>query len=439
MNGQRFILFILLFSTLLFIHLFPVVEGVPRGALVIIGGGLEEDNAAVYNRFIQLGGGVDRIRIAIIPAASVTPVESGRAYIQDFGRYGVAAERIKVFPLAIIDDPITPDTDESLWAGNGSKPELAEEMRGYSAVFFVGGDQERYIRTLKTPDGQDVPLLAAIREVYRGGGVIGGTSAGAAIMSDPMICGGDSIDAMVGEAVYSDSPCPEKGGVRLTRGLGFFNAGLVDQHFIKRGRMGRVLAALFFLPRVDLGIGIDEDTAAIFYGDRNVVEVVGRSGVLLVDVSQVLPTARRGGVPIKNIVLHYLEAGDLYHLDTNRFEIHAGRKLIEKGKEYYDSSPLQTAIFGKDAVKDIITAGLVDCSVTEAAGIGFTLDKLENKNQSSIGNGVQLKFRKGKETQGYSGTIDGKETYSALNVYLDIIPVNVGVEPIPQLMRGTQR
>jgi cyanophycinase len=398
----------------------------PGGSLVIIGGALQPDNREIYNKFIHLGGGKENIRIAIIPAASASPVKSGTSYIKDFARYGVPQAHIKLFPVAVKDDPSTKEVNESQWSQNGFKKELAEEMRRFNAVFFVGGDQERYHKTLKTGEGNDSPLLAAVREIYEKGGVIGGTSAGAAIMCDPMICGGNPLDAMLKGAVFNRASCPEKKGVRLTKGFGFFEPGLVDQHVIKRGRMSRLIAALLQLEKFSFGIGIDEDTAAVYYDKSKIIEVIGRSGILIVDTRNAETVSKKNqtgltGLNAKNIILHYLEDGDSYHIQTRQFTINNQRKKIETGKEYYKTSPLNTAILGKDAVKEIITRGLVDNRQEQAVGIAFTPE------ENGRGRGVKMVFRKGQHTVGSWGKINGKETYTALYIYLDIVPISVKI------------
>ena len=398
------------------------------GSLVIIGGALQPDNREIYHTFIQLGGGKENIRIAIIPAASASPVKSGTSYIKDFARYGVAENHIKLFPVAVKDDPSTKEVNESQWSQNGFKKELAEEMRRFNAVFFVGGDQERYRQTLKTADGKDAPLLTAIREIYKKGGVIGGASAGAAMMSDPMICEGNPMEAMLKKAVFNPGACPSEGegGVRLTTGLGFFEPGLVDQHLLKRGRMGRLIAALLHLEEFSLGIGIDEDTAAVYREKSKTIEVTGRSGILIVDTRNAETVSKKNqtgltGLNVKNIILHYLEDGDSYHIQTRQFTINNQRKKIEIGKEYYKTSPLNTNILGKDAVKEIITGGLVDNRQEQAVGIAFTLE------ENGGGQGVKMVFRKGRHTAGSWAEINGKETYTALYIYLDIVPISIKI------------
>jgi cyanophycinase len=408
------------------ITLFAGKGGKVSGSLVIIGGALNPDNHAIYNKFIELGKGKDNIRIAIIPAASINPVKSGQSYIRDFMRYGVPESHIKIFPLAVKDDPSTKEVNEAQWSKNGSNKELAEEMRQYNAVFLVGGDQARYRETLIDGNGRDLPLLESIREIFQKGGVIGGTSAGAAIMSDPMIISGNAVEAITAGVVFQEIPSgpePEK-KARLTRGFGFFKDGIIDQHFLKRGRMGRLIPAVLHAQKQQkhsLGFGVDEDTAIVYR--NHTVEVIGTSGILIIDTSTAKMKETQWGPKAENIILHYLEGGDSFNLETGEFLINAGRKKIKKGKEYYKKYPLDTNIFGKDAVKEILTAGLVDNYQDRSEGLSFTLDK------EGSGIGMQFIFKKTDKTIGYFGKIDGKETFSALHVAVDFFPITVSIKP----------
>ena len=120
-------------------------------------------------------------------------------------------------------------------------------MLDYTAVFFVGGDQIRY-----TPDAEK-GRTARIRPCWPASAgsmppaaVIGGSSAGAAMMCDPMICDGYSMKALITGAAFKPDACPEAKGVSLSNGLGFFSAAdWSDQHFLKRGRIGRTLMAIY--------------------------------------------------------------------------------------------------------------------------------------------------------------------------------------------------
>ncbi len=410
-----------LLSILLILLSIPVTGRDPAGgSLVIIGGALDPGNQAVYQSFIRLGGGKRAIHIAIIPAASATPVQTGQTYMKDFIRYGVSKRQIQIVPLALLDDPASKETDESQWAHNAWKQDVAESLTHVTAVFFVGGDKMRYRITLKDKEGNDSPLLTAIRDVYRRGGVIGGTSAGAAIMSDPMLIGGLSVSALGPRRNEDGKQTSDSSPVPMKPGMGFFSHGLVDQHFIKRGRLGRLIAALLTLENVSLGFGIDEDTAILAQGDM--LEVTGSSGVFMMDISQAKHRLAEDGVFASGIRLHYLGNGDSYNTKTKAFSIHPARKPIEPGKEYYKESILTTDIFYRDAAFTLVTQGLIDNTANEATGIAFTL------GAGGSGSGSKLVFRKDDRSRGYWGRTDGLETYSALNVILDICPIQITIK-----------
>ncbi len=398
-----------------------------KGCLVIMGGAINSSLDRVYKRFIELGGGVQNIRLAIIPAASVEPVVSGRENAADFVRLGVPAEHIRVFPISILDDPTTKDVDETQWARNGFDEALAKGMLEYTAVYFVGGDQIRYNQTLKKANGEDSPLLASIRKIYADGAVIGGSSAGAAMMCDPMICDGYSMKALTTGAAYKPDSCPEAKGVSISNGLGFFSGGLVDQHFLKRGRIGRMLIALYAIRQFSLGIGIDEDTAAVCQGDT--VEVLGSSGILVVDVAAAKAAgdftwSSDSGFKAKGIVLHYLEEGDVYNIATCTPLPRPERKLIEKGKEANTDYPLETNIFAPDAFRNMLVDGMAENQKNETTGIAFTLDK------EGQGTGSQWTVRKTAKTGAYYASIKDVDTYTVTYVSLEVQPVSLKVKKI---------
>ena len=263
---------------------------------------------------------------------------------------------------------------------------------------------------------------------YLEGAVAGGTSAGAAIMSDPMFIGGNPVEAINNGIIYQLSPTgpPPLKKAWLSKGLGFFKDGIIDQHFFKRGRLGRLISMLIFCReqgKHSIGFGVDEDTALVYQGNK--VEVLGSSGVLIVDVAKTSVKETPKGPKGKNIILHYLEEGDSFNLETKQFYIRPERKQIEKGKENYETYSLDTNILGGDAVKEIITIGLVDNLQEKSEGLSFTYEE----NGSSFV-GMHMIFRKTKDTAGYSATIRGKDTYSALNVCLDFFPIIVQVSTI---------
>ena len=407
--------------------LFTAATAENKGSLVISGGNLTSSLDRIHLRLIELGGGAEHIRLAIIPAGSVEPAVSGRENAADFIRLGVPAERIRIFPLAVLDDPASKDIDEAQWIGNGFNEALANDMLDYTAVYFVGGDQIRYTQTLKGPKGEDSPLLSSIRRIYAAGAVIGGSSAGAAMMCDPMICDGYSMKALMNGAAFKIDSCPEAKGLSLSSGLGFFSGGVVDQHFLKRGRVGRLLMALYAMPKVWLGVGIDEDTAAVCRGET--IEVLGSSGVLIVDTSSAKATGNLNwstatGLKAQDIVLHYLEEGDSFNLATRAPLPHPERKSIEKGKEANVDYPLETNLFAPDAFRNMLLDGMAENQKGETSGISFILDR------DSRGKGSQWTLRKTARTGAYYASIKDVDTYTVTYVALEVQPVSIRVKKI---------
>lgn len=398
-----------------------------KGSLVIMGGGINSSLDRIYRRFIELGGGPERIRLAIIPAASAEPAVSGRQNAADFIRLGVPADRIRVFPLAVFDDPESKDVDEAEWARNGFNEELAGDMLEYTAVFFVGGDQIRFTQTLKKADGEDSPLLRSIRQIYAAGAVIGGNNAGAAMMCDPMICAGDSMKALIAGAAFKPDSCPEPKGVSLSAGLGFFSDGVVDQHFLKRGRVGRLLMAIYALPKAWLGVGIDEDTAAICRGDT--IEVLGSSGILVVDALAARAAGKfnwstAGGFQARDIVLHYLEEGDSFNIAARTPLPRPERLPIENGREANINYPLETNIFAPDAFRNMLVDGMAENRQGETSGLSFILDS------NGRGTGSQWTLRKTAQTGAYYASINDVDTYTVTHVSLEIQPISLRVKKI---------
>lgn len=366
---------------------------------------------------IRLAGGAKELKIAVIAAGSVEPVGTFRSLIADFGLYGVEAERIRLLPIAVADDPLTPDCDESAWSKNGFSATVAASFTDCGLIFFSGGDQMRYRQTLLDEKGSDSPVLMTARRLYEQGAVIAGTSAGAAMMCDPMIVSGTSLGALIGS---------ERDRVRWDRGLGFWPGFIVDQHFIKRGRFGRLLVMLLqqdVHPGIGLGFGVDEDTALLVHGGQ--VRVIGRSGVLMVDTRRVVVEGTFPGQRIRGAVIHYLHHGDAYRPDEEEFIIHPLRKTGVLGREYYENYPASSDVFGRDRLLELIAQGLADCRQQEIYGLGF-----DPAAPSPIP-AVRIRLFKTEATRSFLGSVAGEETVSILGLGLEIDPVRVRIEPLP--------
>jgi len=214
-------------------------EPIP-GSLVIVGGGGLPD--AVRDEFFKLAGGEGNAKIVVIPTASADADDPKQA--ESFLKRWKDLKAVSVV-LLHTRDPKTADTED-----------FAKPIREATAIWFSGGDQRRIVEAYRgTATHKAMTALLHDRK-----GVIGGTSAGAAIMSDPMITGGTK-EATTGA------------------GLGFLPGVLCDQHFVARKRLDRLRFAVGKEPKV-VGMGIDEATAAVVTG--RTIRVVGASTVTMV-------------------------------------------------------------------------------------------------------------------------------------------------------------
>lgn len=276
------------------------------GRLVIVGGGLSDSTAAVYRAILdgRQGSGP----FCVIPTASATPERAMDGPVRTFERYGGTGTARGVFIAAT--QPAT-----------AQDPAVVAQLRACSGFFFVGGVQSRVTAALR-PDGRRTPALEAIWERWQAGAVVSGSSAGAAIMSDPMIAGGTSGGAFTRGLVRLEGPAADAdstAGMVLSRGLGFFPAALADQHFLARGRFGRLLVALLDAPGFDLAFGIDENTALVVDGPT--VRAIGASGVIVFDARG----AGRQGRGVRDLQLHLLGSEDTFDLTSRRLTAAAGK------------------------------------------------------------------------------------------------------------------
>ena len=262
-----------------------ISPGETRGWIVPIGGAENKENDRhILERFVRVSGGRDA-DIVVIPTASRMN-ETGPRYEKLFSALGAAR-------VTVMDFDTRRDCQE---------PGRLERLGEASGIFFTGGNQLRLTTLL---GGTPVAKLIRMRNAH--GVTVGGTSAGASILSEHMIAFGDE-----GSSVIS-------GSVRLAPGLGLTNRFIIDQHFRQRDRLGRLLTALAYNPYA-VGIGLDEDTAA-FISAEETVEVEGSGGVTIVDgadVSYSSMDAVSEGQPVcmLGLRLHILVAGATFNLHT---------------------------------------------------------------------------------------------------------------------------
>lgn len=251
------------------------------GHLFIIGGGPRPPY--MMERFIELAGGRDS-RIVIVPVASTTPLETGMRHKSELE--GAGCKDVSVINCLKREDA---DQRENL-----------DMLSGARAVFFSGGDQNKLAAFLR-----ETRLLEKVKDVYLSGGVIGGTSAGAAIMSRVMICGDGLNDSDV--SPYLFNPIVRE-HVKLSEGFGFLENAIIDQHFNTRSRKNRLINAVLEHPYLS-GIGIDESTA-IIVNPGGSFEVLGENNVL---VFSLLPDDEKSQADSSsNMDIRILKSGDSY-------------------------------------------------------------------------------------------------------------------------------
>jgi len=256
-----------------------------KGHLLIIGG---VQTPEIEKKFVELAGGPDA-RIIIIPNAGSEPKLNSEIEQKTFTNLGAKADYI-LFTRETADDE-----------SNLKKMEWA------NAVFFTGGDQ-----TDLTRDMLGTKLLQKVFEIYNNGGTVGGTSAGAAVMSEVMITGNELINKDSSKSFVTI----EKGNVETKKGFGFLKTVIIDQHFLKRKRHNRTISALIEHPNL-LGVAIDESTSIIVNPD-DTFEVFGNNQVLVYDPTNAknIREDKKGNLGISNMKLHVLISGDKFNLKT---------------------------------------------------------------------------------------------------------------------------
>lgn len=253
------------------------------GAVMMIGGAEDKRrDRVILSRFIDLAGGADSNIVVISTASSLGELAAVR-YAELFTDLG-AGKVVGILPMS---------------REEANAPEAYGPVKDATGVFLTGGNQLRLVTVVGATKLEDALVSAQDR-----GAVIGGTSAGASAVAAHMVAFGRS------------GASPKHRMIHLSAGLGLVQGVVVDQHFEQRGRWGRLLAAVALSPRL-LGVGLDEDTAALIHADRT-LEVIGRGAVTIVDGSQVTTDAHqmKGHRPmmVSGAIVHALPSGYRYDL-----------------------------------------------------------------------------------------------------------------------------
>lgn len=276
-----------------------------RPGLVMAIGGAEDKvrERRILRRFVEACGGPDA-NIVVLATASEFP-ETGERYADLF--YGMAADVVEVLRVRTRED--------ALDAGR----EVFDALEVATGFFMTGGSQLRISSALG-----GTALADTLRRRHLEGMVVGGTSAGAAVLSKHMISMGES------------GGTPRRRLVQMAQGLGFTPDLVVDQHFRRRDRMGRLVTALSYNPE-PLGVGVDEDTAALIEPE-GVMTVIGRGAVTVVDASGLRFTDSHSihrGQPVAMLGLRvdFLTPGCRYDLRRRAALAPAGPEASEPSAE----------------------------------------------------------------------------------------------------------
>jgi len=289
----------------------------PKGKLIAVGGAedkgtdLERGQISRNNlNFFELGilrriveeAGGPSVRIEIVTTASIIPNEVGENYLNAFGK--ISCTNVGLMHIRNRQDAM--------------KEEYLERTRHCDAVMFSGGNQLRLSATFGGTDFLDILLERYHHENF----VVAGTSAGAMAMSNTMIYEGNATQAHL------------KGEVKITTGLGFIDDVIVDSHFEKRGRFGRLAQAIATNPQC-IGIGLGEDTGMLIL-EGNKMEAIGSGLVIIIDGheighSNIADIPDGNPISIENLKVHFCEKGNGYWLRERKFlmEVREGA-LIRK-------------------------------------------------------------------------------------------------------------
>ena len=274
-----------------------------KGILIPIGGNedkgtgeneahsLDFINDGILSHVVKESGG-EQARYVVIPTASSIPKKVGSSYLEAFKRLG--CKNVTVLDIRVREDS---ERDESLHL-----------VKTADCVMFSGGDQSRISDVI---GGTKLHDILKYRLKYENI-VIAGTSAGAMAMSSEMIAGGSSAESML------------KGAVEMREGLEFVPGLIVDSHFVRRGRFGRMAEAVARFPHL-LGVGLGEDTGMIIT-NCNEFRVIGSGMVVLFDGGQLKHNTvdiLMEGTPMSmsNLIVHVLSNGDRFGIDDRKLDV----------------------------------------------------------------------------------------------------------------------
>lgn len=266
-----------------------------KGTLIPIGGaeakgkaeinGLDFITEGILSHVVKESGGIDA-KIIVIPTASSIPIKVGKNYLAAF-------EELNCKNVSVLNLKESAQCDTQ---------EVLDEVAAADCLMFSGGDQSKITAVIG-----GTKLHALIQEKFINEDfVVAGTSAGAMAMANEMIAGGSSTEALL------------KGALLMKKGLSLIPDLIIDTHFVRRGRFGRLAEAVAIHPNL-IGIGLAEDTGMVIK-NCNEFKVIGSGMVIMMDASQLTHNTHNqlpDGTPMSmsNLTTHILANGDRFRLD----------------------------------------------------------------------------------------------------------------------------
>lgn len=320
------------------------------GHLLIIGGGLRDDNAEVYGKLVALAGPGP---IGVLPTASADGLEAGERHAATIRRHAGKVE-VRVIPLTRDDTGKFDPGDEDA--------ALVNAINSCTGLWILGGDQSRLVRVLRpglSPLSSEHPL----QQVLARGGVIGGTSAGAAAMSDPMIVSG-------APRISADELPSSPDALRTGLGLGLLKDAITDQHFLQRGRLGRLIPALALSGRTT-GLGVSEDAGCWVDQQAQRAFAIGVRGLCVVRLT------RAGDA--SEAMISLMSSGDSHNLASGQSRFLGSPIVLPSVKRapvpmLRVDDPWKPEVFDQ-LVSDITSGGMTSASAASTDGLRITLER----------------------------------------------------------------
>lgn len=259
------------------------IEKHKRGSLIIVGGG--DTPYTIQKRFVELAGGPGRARVAIFPMAATEYDEEAEEVLAELKWLGAEAILINM------------DREQA------QSREMEKVLNGFTGYWFLGGDQNVLAASLL-----DTRALRTIEFQYEKGAVIGGTSAGAAVMTATMLTGERRTAS---GRINEDPNAVALRSTAVTSGFGLLPGAIIDQHFSRRSRDNRLVSAVLDNPQL-LGVGIDEETALVVRPDGK-WEVLGNGHIKIYDARRAyIVNEDNDTVGASGIRMHVLPRGSQF-------------------------------------------------------------------------------------------------------------------------------